>query len=81
MDKTTGREQSLTVQGASNIEESEVQRMIKEAEEFAETDRLQRERVEKRNRAEALTFQAERLLAGGGVRFRDAVCPRSQTPH
>ena len=62
MDKTTGREQSLTVQGASNIEESEVQRMIQEAEEFAETDRLQRERVEKRNRAEALTFQAERLL-------------------
>ncbi len=62
MDKTTGREQSLTVQGASNIEESEVQRMIKEAEEYAETDRLQRERVEKRNRAEALTFQAERLL-------------------
>jgi molecular chaperone DnaK len=36
--------------------------MIQEAEEYAETDRLQRERVEKRNRAEALTFQAERLL-------------------
>ncbi|WOD41263.1 molecular chaperone DnaK [Nodosilinea sp. E11] len=62
MDKTTGREQSLTVQGASNLDEGEVQRMIREAEEFAETDRLQRERVEKRNRAEALTFQAERLL-------------------
>jgi molecular chaperone DnaK len=62
MDKTTGREQSLTVQGAANLEESEVQRMIQEAEEFAETDRFQRERVEKRNRAEALTFQAERLL-------------------
>jgi molecular chaperone DnaK len=62
MDKTTGREQSLTVQGASNLDEGEVQRMIREAEEYAETDRLQRERVEKRNRAEALTFQAERLL-------------------
>lgn len=62
MDKTTGREQSLTVQGASNLEEAEVQQMIRDAEEFAETDRLQRERVEKRNRAEALTFQAERLL-------------------
>ncbi|NMF86665.1 molecular chaperone DnaK [Nodosilinea sp. P-1105] len=62
MDKTTGREQSLTVQGAANLDESEVQRMIEEAEEYAETDRLQRERVEKRNRAEALTFQAERLL-------------------
>ena len=62
MDKTTGREQGLTVQGATNLEESEVQRMVQEAEEYAETDRLQRERVEKRNRAEALTFQAERLL-------------------
>lgn len=62
MDKTTGREQSLTVQGASELAEEEVQRMIREAEEFADTDRLQRERVEKRNRAEALTFQAERLL-------------------
>ncbi len=62
MDKTTGREQSLTVQGAANLDENEVQRMIQEAEEYAETDRLQRERVEKRNRAEALTFQAERLL-------------------
>ncbi|HIK45700.1 MAG TPA: molecular chaperone DnaK [Leptolyngbyaceae cyanobacterium M65_K2018_010] len=62
MDRTTGREQSLTVQGAANLDESEVQRMIQEAEEYAETDRLQRERVEKRNRAEALTFQAERLL-------------------
>lgn len=62
MDKTTGREQSLTVQGVSDLDESEVDRMIQEAEEYAETDRLQRERVEKRNRAEALTFQAERLL-------------------
>ncbi|MGF1571186.1 MAG: molecular chaperone DnaK [Nodosilinea sp.] len=62
MDKTTGREQSLTVQGAANLDEDEVRRMIEEAEEYAETDRLQRERVEKRNRAEALTFQAERLL-------------------
>jgi len=62
MDKTTGREQVLTVQGASNLSEADVQQMIQEAEEFAETDRLQRERVEKRNRAEALTYQAERLL-------------------
>ena len=81
MDKTTGREQSLTVQGASNIEESEVQRMIKEAEEFAETDRLQRERVEKRNRAEALTFQAERLLREVALDFGMQFARESQTPH
>lgn len=61
-DRTTGREQSITVQGASSLDEEEIQRMIREAEEYADTDRLQRERVEKRNRAEALTFQAERVL-------------------
>ncbi|NJO09683.1 MAG: molecular chaperone DnaK, partial [Leptolyngbyaceae cyanobacterium SL_1_1] len=62
LDKTTGREQSITVQGATGLDESEIQQIIKAAEENAETDRLQRERVEKRNRAEALTYQAERVL-------------------
>lgn len=62
LDKTTGREQSLTVQGASTLSESEVNRMIQEAEKFAEQDREQRERVERRNRAETLAFQAQRQL-------------------
>ncbi|MEO1094515.1 MAG: molecular chaperone DnaK [Cyanobacteria bacterium J06638_28] len=62
MDRTTGREQSLTIQGSSSLNESEVQRMIQEAEEFSDTDRLKREQIEKRNRAEALTYQAERVL-------------------
>ncbi len=62
MDRTTGREQSLTIQGTSTLAEEEVEKMILEAEEFADSDRLQRDRVEKRNRAEALTYQAERVL-------------------
>ncbi|MEO1590748.1 MAG: molecular chaperone DnaK [Cyanobacteria bacterium J06632_22] len=62
LDKTTGREQSITVQEASNLNEDDIQRMIRDAEEYADTDRLQRERIEKRNRAETLTFTAERAL-------------------
>ncbi|MGD1909174.1 MAG: molecular chaperone DnaK [Leptolyngbyaceae cyanobacterium] len=62
MDRTTGREQSLTIQGSSTLSEAEVEQMILEAEEFADSDRLKRDRVEKRNRAEALTYQAERVL-------------------
>ncbi|HEY9625351.1 MAG TPA: molecular chaperone DnaK [Crinalium sp.] len=62
LDKTTGREQGITVQGASTLSESEVRRMIQDAEKFAQQDRERRERVEKRTRAEALTFQAERQL-------------------
>ncbi len=61
-DKTTGREQSITVQGASTLSEMEINRMIQEADQFAQEDRQRRERVEKRNRAKALTDQAQRRL-------------------
>jgi molecular chaperone DnaK len=62
MDRTTGREQTVTIQGASTLGEAEVNRMIKEAEQFANSDKQKREKVDKRNRAEALTYQAERQL-------------------
>ena len=61
-DKTTGREQSITIQGASTLSEAEVNRMMREAAQFAQQDRERRERVEKRNRARALTDQAQRRL-------------------
>jgi len=62
VDRTTGREQGITIQGASTLGEDEVQRMIQDAEKFAQQDRQRREQVEKRTRAEALTYQAERQL-------------------
>ncbi len=61
-DKTTGREQSIIVQGASSLSESEVNRMIVEAEKFSSEDRQRRERVEKRNQAKALTDQVQRRI-------------------
>ncbi|MEL7331210.1 MAG: molecular chaperone DnaK, partial [Cyanobacteria bacterium J06560_2] len=69
LDKTTGRQQSITVQEASNLSEDEIQGMIREAEENSATDRLQRDRIEKRNRAEALTFKAERVLREVAIDF------------
>lgn len=62
MDRTTGREQSIVIQGASTLSEGEVNRMIREAEEFAQVDRERRERVEKRDRAQALIDQSQRRL-------------------
>jgi molecular chaperone DnaK len=62
LDKYTGREQSITVQGATNLAESEIKRMVKEAEEFSDTDRRRRERIEKRNRAQDLVAQCDRQL-------------------
>ena len=62
LDKTTGREQTVTIQGASTLSESQINQMIREAEEFSQMDRERRERVEKRNRAETLATEAERQL-------------------
>ena len=62
VDKTTGREQGLTIQSATKLSDSEVNRMLKEAEQYADYDRERRDRIEKRNKAEALTVQAERQL-------------------
>ncbi len=62
LDKTTGREQTVTIQGASVLSEVEINRMIQQAEEFSQIDRQQKARVEKRNRADSLASQAERKL-------------------
>ncbi|MEO1431013.1 MAG: molecular chaperone DnaK [Cyanobacteria bacterium J06632_19] len=62
LDRTTGREQSITVQGASNLSEADIQKAIQDAEKFADVDRQRKEKVEKRTRSEALILQAERQL-------------------
>lgn len=61
-DKTTARQQTVTVQGASTLSEMEVQRMMEEAAQYSQVDRERRERVEKRNRSSALIDQAQRRL-------------------
>ncbi|MBW4659882.1 MAG: molecular chaperone DnaK [Drouetiella hepatica Uher 2000/2452] len=62
MDRTTGREQGITIQGASNLNEAEINRMVQEAELYADQDRQKRDRIEKRTKAEALTYESERQL-------------------
>jgi molecular chaperone DnaK len=50
------------VQGATNLSESEIKRMMREADDFADTDRRRRERIEKRNRSQDLIAQCDRRL-------------------
>jgi molecular chaperone DnaK len=61
-DRMTGREQSVTIQGASTLSEGEINRMIGDAARFAQEDRERRERVDKRNRARSLVDQSQRRL-------------------
>jgi len=57
-DKATGKEQTITISGASGLNKDEVNRMVKEAEANAAEDARQREEIEARNKAEAEAHQA-----------------------
>jgi molecular chaperone DnaK len=65
-DKATGREQKITISGASGLSKEEVERMIREAEAHAQEDRQRREEIETRIRADSLAYQAERTLRDVG---------------
>lgn len=61
-DKATGKENKIRIEGGSQLTSEEIERMKKEAEENAESDRLEREMVDKLNQADSLIFQTERQI-------------------
>nr|WPV76537.1 Hsp70-type chaperone [Naviculales sp.] len=62
-EKETGVEQSVTIQGASNLSETEVDEMLSEAERYASADQEKRQNIDLKNQAEALCFEAEKELS------------------
>ena len=71
-DKATGKEQKITIKGSTGLSDDEVETITKEAEKYAEEDKLKKEKVEIKNQADTLIFTAEKTLkdlsaqAGGG---------------
>src|SRR6201990_3402239 len=61
-DKATGKEQQIRIQASGGLSETDIQRMVKEAEANAEADKRRREQVETRNHAEGLVHQVEKNL-------------------
>ncbi|MGI6422690.1 MAG: molecular chaperone DnaK [Syntrophomonadaceae bacterium] len=64
-DKSSGKEQSVTISGSSNLDSEQIEKMVKEAEKFKEEDRKKREQSEKLNEADALIYRVERQLKEG----------------
>ncbi len=62
-DLGTGREQSMTITGGSSLPKDDIERMVREAEQYAEEDAKRREAAENRNQAESLVYQTEKFLA------------------
>jgi molecular chaperone DnaK len=61
-DKGSGKEQSISITGASTLSENEVEKMVKDAEANASVDKEKRERIDLKNQAETLVYQAEKQL-------------------
>jgi molecular chaperone DnaK len=61
-DKATGKEQKITIQASSGLNESEIKRMVEEAEKYAAEDEKRKKAVEVRNEADALVYNGEKTL-------------------
>jgi molecular chaperone DnaK len=62
-DKDTGAEQEVTISETTNLDQSEIERMVREAQEHAEEDRRRREEIDARNELDALAYRAEQLVS------------------
>jgi molecular chaperone DnaK len=61
-DEETGKEQKVTISDSTNLDKSEVERMVRDAQEHAEEDKRRRETVDARNQVDSLAYQLERTL-------------------
>jgi molecular chaperone DnaK len=74
-DKASGKEQSITITGASTLDKMDVERMVRDAESHSAEDKKRREEVDLKNEADSLTFSAERQIK----EFGDRVPPEDKT--
>ena len=77
-DRTTGRKQSVTIQGGSTLSEDEIQGLLAEAEARADEDRRKRSTIERRNSAMTLVAQAERRLRDAALELGPYGAERQQ---
>ena len=74
-DKATGKEQAIRIEASSGLSDEEIKRMKAEAEQNAENDKKERERVNKMNQADSMIFSTENFLKDNGDKL-----PADQKP-
>ena len=72
-DLGTGKEQSVTITGGSALAKDDIQRMVDEAEKYAEEDARRREEAETRNRADTLVYSTEKFVAENSEKIPDDI--------
>lgn len=74
-EQQTGLEQSVTIQGASTLDEKEVDKMLQDAEEFAEMDKAKRQNIDLINKAENVCYEADKQME----LFKDSISEEEKT--
>ncbi len=72
-DQGTGKEQSMTISGGSALSKDDIDRMVKDAEQFAEEDAKRRAAVESRNQADSLVYSTEKFLSENDEKLPEEV--------
>jgi molecular chaperone DnaK len=72
-DKGTGKEQQIRIQASGGLSDSDIDKMVKEAEQFADEDKKRREAAETKNQAESLIHSTEQQLKEHGDKVDDAL--------
>ena len=70
-DLGTGKEQHISIPASSNMSKDDIDKAVKEAEQFAAEDKKKREAVDLRNNADQMVYQTEKLLSENGDKFSD----------
>ena len=71
-DLGTGKEQSISITSSSNMSKEDIEKAVKEAEQFAEEDKQRKEAVDIRNGADQMVFQCEKILDENGDKLDEA---------
>ena len=72
-DKGTGKEQQIRIQASGGLSDADIDKMVKDAEQFADEDKQRREAAEAKNNAESLIHTTERQLAENGDKVDEAL--------
>jgi molecular chaperone DnaK len=70
-DLGTGKEQSISITSSTNMSKEEIEKAVREAEQFAQEDKQRREEIDTRNAADQMVYQCEKLLSEDGDKFSD----------
>ncbi|MDO4847547.1 MAG: molecular chaperone DnaK [Clostridiaceae bacterium] len=71
-DLGTQKEQSISITSSTNMSKEDIEKAVKEAEQFAEQDKKQKEAVDTKNEAEQLVYQSEKIISENGDKFSEA---------